>query len=379
MTPQLFLTKLKKRLDAYGERVVRFLTRLSKRLLAKPIVLLCDRFLCRPLVANPDGASKEKPHILILRNKYYARNSSQVSTEQIHLDHTLKSSGLATFDVLTYDHDLTFSPFCDLQFIRACIATRPDAIVFSSWWDSTNQPSVHAIEFVRKRLGIRLGVIWWDTCSQKFWPAVQPYQELFDVHVVLDNPNLYHLQGSDSFKRKILQLWAPQDEALYFPRANKDVPVSFMGQISAYRSYRSDAINFLIECGIPGSFQTNDRNQQVTHPEYADIIGRSVISINFSYSVNSHQLKSRVFEVLFSGALLLESENEQTASMFEPMRDYVPFRSKEDLKSKIRYYLDNPAERESIARHGYGSAIKKYRSNVFWEKFLARLILPSIY
>lgn len=318
------------------------------------------------------------PHILILRNKYYAKNSEQVSTEQIHLDHTLKASGLATFEVLTYDQDLHISPLSDLKFIQTCGVIRPDAIIFSSWSDSSRQPSAHAIEFVRKQLNVHIGVIWWDTCSQQFWANVQPYRDLFDVHVVLDNPKLHNLKSDDSFAQKILQLWAPQDESLYFPRASQDIPVLFMGQVSSYRSYRSDAINYLVERGIPGKFLTNDRNQQVSHAEYAEQMGRSAIAINFSYGVNCHQLKSRVFEILFSGALLLESENEQTASMFAPMVDYVPFGSKEDLETKIRYYLNNVGERNLIARHGRESALKMYRGISFWEKFLARLIKPSI-
>jgi hypothetical protein len=376
VTPQVVLTKLGQKLAAYGERVARVLTALPKKLLAKPLVLLCGRFLCSQL-PDANRVARVKPHILILRNKYYAKNSGQVSTEQMHLDHTLKASGLATFDVLTFDHDLHLSPFSDLKFMRTCGAIQPDAIVFSSWWDADRQPSAHAIEFVRKQLGIRLGVIWWDTCSQQFWTDVQRYTDLFDVHVVLDNPKLYNLKGNESFARKILQLWAPQDESLYFPRGGQDIPVLFMGQVSAYRSYRSEAINYLVERGIPGKFLTNDRNQQVTHAEYAEQMGRSAIAINFSYSVNCHQLKSRVFEILFSGALLLESENEQTASVFEPLLDYVPFASKEDLEAKVLYYLNNTEERDTIARRGRESALKKYRSNIFWGKFLGNLIEPS--
>jgi len=377
VTPQVFLTKLAQRLTAYSERAASVVTSLPKQLLAKPLVLLCGRFLCSSLPTS-NRVARDKPHILILRNKYYAKNSKQVSTEQLHLDHTLNASGLATFEVLTYDDDLHIAPLCDLKFIRACGDIRPDAIVFSSWSDTDRQPSVHAIELVRRQLGVRLGVIWWDTCSQQFWSDVQRYRDLFDVHVVLDNPKLHNMKCDDIFARKILQLWAPQDEALYYPRAIQDIPVLFVGQISAYRSYRSDAISHLVERGIPGKFLTNDRNQQVTHAEYADQMGRSAISINFSYSVNCHQLKSRVFEILFSGALLLESENEQTASLFEPMVDYVPFGSKEDLETKIRYYLNNVGERDAIARHGRESALKMYRGSVFWEKFLTRLCESSI-
>ncbi|GAB2182047.1 hypothetical protein DLREEDagrD3_22700 [Denitratisoma sp. agr-D3] len=276
--------------------------------------------------------------------------------------------------MLTYDADLGTWPRVDLQLFRACQARRPDAIVLSSWWDTPRQPSVHVLGLIRRLFGIRLGVIWWDTCSSAFWRAARPYRDLFDVHVVLDNPMLHFADQDDVFRDKILKLWPPQDEGLYHPRGVKDIPVSFMGQVSAYRSYRREAIEHLVAQGVPGKFYTNDRGQQVTHAVYADVMGRSAMSINFSYSVDCHQLKSRVFEILFSEALLLESENEQTAAMFEPMKDYVPFNSKLDLEQKIAYYAAHEEERVRIARQGRKTAMEKYRSSEFWRLFLARLM-----
>jgi hypothetical protein len=373
VTLQVFLLKIAQKLANYWGAFAGILIPLPKKMLAKPLVLLFGRFYCPTLNQDTSESSRVKPHILILRNKYYTKNSEQVSTEQFHLDCTLKASGRATFDVLTYDDDLQVSPLSDFKFIKTCGAVRPDAIVFSSWWDSARQPSVHAIRYVSHRLGIRVGAIWWDTCSDKFWVDVQQYRDLFDVHVVIDNPKLHCLIGEEVFRKKILQLWAPQDHDKYFPREMQNVPVSFIGQVSDYRSYRSEVISYLLENGISGSFQTNSRDKQISHAEYAEQIGRSAMSINFSYSVNCHQLKSRVFEVLFSGALLLESENDQTKSMFVPMRDYVPFTSKEDLMGKVKYYLGNEQERAAIASQGRKTAMQLYHSDFFWERFLTRL------
>jgi hypothetical protein len=376
MTPRIFFKKVGLKLASYADRIAVAAGRFPKRYLAGPVISLIGPIMLR--WSKPDDhKSRDKPHILILRNKFYSKNSSQISTEELHLDNTLKASKLATFEVLTYDHDFMVSPLNDLQLIAKCRDKRPDAIILSSWWLAPRHPSIEALRFIRDRLGIRLGVIWWDSCSDIFWKSVQPFKEHFDVHVIIDNPNLHYIDRDDPFFQRILHLWAPQDESLYFPRAERDIAVSFLGQVSAYRSYRSEVINHLVELKVPGHFSTNDRHAQGTHGTYAEMMGRSKISLNFSYSVTCNQLKSRVFEVLFSGALLLESENEQTSKLFTPMKDYVPFSSKEDLVDKIRYYLDNEHELIAIAEQGRATAMKQYNATRFWELFLNRLELTK--
>ena len=78
---------------------------------------------------------------------------------------------------------------------------------------------------------------------------------------------------------------------------------------------------------------------------------------------------------MLSGALLLESENDQISQLFTPMKDYVPFSSKEDMLNKIRYYLSNEKEAMAIAEQGQSTAIKNYNSNRFWQLLLNKLEL----
>ena len=292
---------------------------------------------------------RDKPHVLILRNKYYSKGSDQPSTEEMHLDNTLRASGLATFEVLTYDHDLCISPLSDLQLIAKCREARPDAIILSSWWLAPRQPSIHAPKIIRERLEIPIAAIWWDTCSESFQKSLEHVKHAFDVHVIMDNPNLNFFDRNDVYFQRVLPLWTPQNENIFCTEVARDIPVSFLGQASSYRSYRRKIIAHLVKHQIAGHFSTNDRAKQVSHSEYADLLSRSKISLNFSYSVSCHQLKGRVFDVMLSGAMLLESENEQTSKLFLPMKDYVPFSSHEDLVNKIIYYLGNEKEREAIA------------------------------
>lgn len=366
--------KVMLKIGGYVKRFDKAVGRLPKQYLARPAVKLIGPciFKSKTLVS---AERRDKPHILILRNKFYSKGSDQPSTEELHLDHTLTTSKLATFKVLTYDHDFLISPLSDFQLMAKCRDIRPDAIVLSSWWKSPRHPSIDSLKFVREHLGIPIAALWWDTCSESFWNELQPFMEYFDVHVVMDNPNLRYFNRASPFFQRILPLWTPQAENLFRPSAERDIPVSFLGQVSSYRSSRKEIIDYLIDQMIPGRFLTDDRDKQVTHSEYAEFMKRSRISINFSYSVSCHQLKGRIFDVMLSGAMLLESENDQISKLFTPMKDYVPFSSKEDLVDKIRYYLSNGHELTSIARQGRSTAINNYNPDRFWQLLLGKLEL----
>lgn len=322
----------------------------------------------------PHHEKRDKPHILIIRNNFYAHGSDQPSTEIYHLDNSLKQSGLATFDVLTYE-SLHIFPFCDYQLIKKCLETKPDMIVFSSWWClNLSHPSEAVISFINKKMKIKTLTIWWDTCSLTFINKLKPLMPLFDVHLIVDNPKQIGFDLISEHNDRLLYLWPPQDHKLYFSTDEvREIPLLFQGQVSSYRSYRKEVIDYLIEHKAPGKFLTNDRHKQVTHQEYAKGMRNSKISINFSQSVNSDQFKSRILEVMLSGSLLMESDNEQIKMHFEPMVDYVPFTSKEDLLQKINYYLDNENKRSEIAKNGQNKALSKLHSDIFWKQVIQKI------
>lgn len=96
------------------------------------------------------------------------------------------------------------------------------------------------------------------------------------------------------------------------------------------------------------------REYRLPVDEYARMHMRSKVALNFCYHPNGRaQLKGRVLEVLLCGVMLLEAENTETAKLFEPMIDYVPFSDEKDLVDKVRYYPEHDAERMKIAGRGH--------------------------
>lgn len=325
----------------------------------------------RPSMIRPKRA---RPNVLILRNQNLPLAPDMPSMETRLLDNTLTTSGLADFQVMRYDVDFGLAPFSDIQLIRRCIEQQPDLVLLSAWGPYPTHPSIHAVNFIRHRLNIPVGVIWWDTCSHAFWGSVHPYIDAFDFHYVAENPRFHCIDKAHPLFSRFIGGFAPLDTNLFCDQHGvRDIAVSFVGQAGAYRNTRAEMIRYLTDNGVDGYFRFSGKNDYLSDEAYAEIMQRSHMCINFSYSVDSHQLKGRVLETMYCGALLLESDNDQTSLLFEPMKDYVTYTSKEDLLDKIRYFLDHPAEMEAIAQSGARKARAMYGPDVFWSSIFDRL------
>jgi spore maturation protein CgeB len=76
-----------------------------------------------------------------------------------------------------------------------------------------------------------------------------------------------------------------------------------------------------------------------------------------------------------SGALLLESKNEQTSKILDENIDFVSFDTKEELLDKIQYFLNNDLERELIIKNAKQKVKLEYNGIKFWEKIFNKLNL----
>lgn len=351
-----------------------------KNILEKPVIRgIVLRLLDYPHEEHEPSISGEykKLHFLILRYKYYyADPNLGDSNEKIMLDNTLSATQLATYDTF-YWEDCTIFPLGDWKLLDKCRATRPDAIILSSYSpQGFRQPGIETIRILRKDWGIPIIVIWWDTCYNGFWELIQPVLPYVDVHVVPDNPllNFIDKEKSEPYYKRFLPLWSPFDPLIYFNEGyTRDINVSFLGQADGCRSYRMQYIQHLKRKNLPIYCSLVSVKHQPSLSKYVEILKKSKIVLNFSYSVDSHQLKGRVFEAMLCGAMLMESENPQTRCYFTPGEDYVSFDSEDDLTDKIRYFLEHEDERLEIAARGELKARKYYNHTEFWGKVISKL------
>jgi len=351
-----------------------------KNILEKPVI----RGIILHLINYPheeqesfnNGESK-KPHFLILRYKHsYADPDIGDAQEKLSIDNCLSATQLATYDTF-YWEDCPLFPKGDWKLLNTCRAVRPDAIILSLYSPQNyKQPSVETIRILRKDWGIPIIAIWWDTCYNGFWESIQPILSYVDVNVVMDNPLLNFLdknKGGPYYKR-FLPLWTPYDPLIYFNEGcTRDINVSFLGQVGGYRSYRMQYIQHLRRNNLPIYCSPVSQTKQLHRNKYVEILKKSKIVLNFSYSMDSHQLKGRVFEAILCGAMLLESENPQIRCYFTPGKDYVSFDSEDDLVDKIKYFLEHEDERLEIAARGELKVRKYYNHTEFWKKVIIKL------
>ena len=329
-------------------------------------------------------STRKVPCFLILRYRY-TQFGDQVtdSAEEHFLSGPLRSAGVAETVEYYYDVDGSSGIFGDSNLVDLVTHVCPDLIYLSSYVPSVKyHPQLEVLRAIREKCRIPLAAAWYDTAGTNFMAESSHLSTTFDLNILLDCGVLAEHFPDDP---RFLYLWTPLDFSVFYPGDGpRDIPVSFIGTTGSYRGVRRTYLDYLNEQNIHIYRSGGQREQPVSLEEYAAILRRSKISVNFSHSApGAHQIKGRVFETMFSGALLFENENSETPKFFTPMVDYVEFGDKEDLADKVRYYLDHEDERHQIALSGYHKATTEYNHEIFWAKVMTRIeelnlvVLPS--
>ena len=299
--------------------------------------------------------------VLLCRYQYYDKSQIQESHEKYQLFDTLKQRNV---EVEEYFWDRKgILGFNNIAFILNIISLNPKFLILSSYSCNhkrpLSNPSILTLNRLKKITNVKVIQVLWDTCGSSIVESNKINNGLFDLNIITENPKLYFIEGKVKYANRILSLFTPYLENDF----------CFLGQVSSYRDYRNDYLNFLTNycSNLRFYLAKSDRINQISHFEYAKVLSISKISINFSYSVDSHQLKGRVFESMLSGCLLLESKNEQIDEYFIDGVDFVSFTTKEDLLEKINFYSINESERSRISTNGRMKVLKHFSGDKFWE------------
>ena len=137
----------------------------------------------------------------------------------------------------------------------------------------------------------------------------------------------------------------------------QDIPkvydVGFVGSCGGEGSLRQETLLY-IKSKIKDSFIGN-----APYNEMSRIYSASKIGINFSLN---NDINMRIFEILSCGAMLITShvENNGFNELFIEGKHLVTYKDKEELASKIEYFLLHADERKRIAQEGYELAVNKH-------------------
>ncbi|MBN2816760.1 MAG: glycosyltransferase family 1 protein [Campylobacterales bacterium] len=184
-------------------------------------------------------------------------------------------------------------------------------------------------------------------------------------------------------KESIAWYHAKDIPALYFPEATssqffnklyieKQYDVGFVG---AKYGLRGEYIQYLIDNGIQVKAYGNGWESGRIENEYVNsFFNKCKIVIGFGYILGCNDfmaLKLRDFDVPATGSFYLTTYNEDLEELF-PEKEGCYFTSKEEMLSKVRYYLANEEEREKIA---YTSYVNTIENHVYEERL--KLIFKS--
>ena len=311
---------------------------------------------------------KVKKNKIILLGNYYAGNNITISDDYKGIFQTLKDIEVS-FDNYFFDKK---NYFYSKLFIIIRILLNIDTVILAS--NDIKKPeclSYFQIYILQKIFKKKLINLLWDTSEKALIKKRGHVLKLFNSNIILDNPNFKNFHKYN--KKNILIKWPVMSYSFFEKNfegiSEKKNNLCFMGQVDSHRKVRLNTLNY-IKKNTNILISTNNRKEFLSDKEYYKILSESKISINFSYGINCHQTKGRVFDSIFYECLVIEEKNSQITNFFEPGKEIVFFENKEDLLNKILYYLENDFERKSICRNAKKKLLEKYNPKKFWENLL---------
>lgn len=145
--------------------------------------------------------------------------------------------------------------------------------------------------------------------------------------------------------------------------------------VGSYYSNRADILSRLTDFNLaiwgPGwdklpsnhPLRKHINCRQIEPDDWLKIYCASKIAVIVHYQdgkVPCYQASPKVYEALACKTFALVDNQKDVRTLFEDGKHLVIFNDPDDLREKIKYYLNHPEEREKIAEEGYKEVIKKH-------------------
>ncbi len=201
------------------------------------------------------------------------------------------------------------------------------------------------------------------------WRAIYKTIKHYDCHFVQREENISELKKwGANLVETCFRSFDPNFHRVLnreeFDLRNYKTEVGFIG---SYEKEREEYIAYLVQNGIKLSItgdgwssgkHWNILKEFYTGPsvygdEYIKRINGMSIALHFLRKANRDQQDSRTFEIPACGTFMLAERSHLHLEFFEEGKEADFFTSKEELLKKIKYYLNNKAERDRIALAGY--------------------------
>jgi hypothetical protein len=229
----------------------------------------------------------------------------------------------------------------DRQLIQLCQDEKPDAVIFSK----CNEIMSWVVDECNK---ISKTILWYmDTMNANYNEML--IEKIKKCNLIFCSIWDSYIAAKQVGGDKVFFLQEGYDHLCNYPI---DLPylynVSFIGNLRNNRFEYHNAINFPVikAYGI----------------EHSKVVSQTKINLNFTEGGTS----DRTYKVLASKGFLLTEPWTSMENDFMVGQDLDIFINIEELRNKIKYYLEYENERLKIAEHGYKTVLKFDRIN--WAK-----------
>lgn len=314
--------------------------------------------------------------ILFVTEKFCDGDPNKGLSNHFHnLFNTLKYTYLADYDNIFLDEcRINEGISVDYKIFEYVNSKKPDVVIYSFLGDHPWNPTEQCLAYLSS-IGVPQAFLWCDITYPWAEHRIQKVDAYADLHIMWDGAKLETVTQSDKF----YYTWTPQDPGLFYysNRIKKDIPISFLGSIGEHYQERASTLEYLKNKGLSILVAGGQREGKLKPQEYANLMQRSMITINFARSPkpvsDKYQCKGRVFEAAVCKTLLLESVPTHANKFFVPDEDYIPFCNKEDLFNKILDLLKNQDRVDFVAANGHKKYYNIYNNVAFWKGILNKI------
>jgi spore maturation protein CgeB len=288
------------------------------------------------------------------------------SYEYIHILESLISGGYDCefFDYMDYGKKFGHEAL-QKKLIKLSDEVLPSLVIFSLYLDQIHVETIKDISSKYKTLGIFLDDTWRRDFVVKYGGAMH-----FFTTTDIFGEAIYRKMGLSA---QALYLSYGYNPKYFYPDRTQFIhDISFVGSWSSTRQW---IYNELKKSGFKVvMYGYGWENGVVNHEEMLKLFQQSKISLNLSNSVQDNfsyifsslralknyfsgskkgeQLKGRHTEINASGGFQISFYADGLASLYELHSEIEVYQSIDDLKFKLKFYLEYEEERERVAAQG---------------------------
>lgn len=203
-----------------------------------------------------------------------------------------------------------------------------------------------------------------------------PQEEDFSVYdlVISSLPNFVEYFRQNGLRSEFIKLgFEPCILKALKNDIDKIIPVSFVGSFYSAHANRIRLLNYLCthaDIKIWGQgIDSLPQDSAIRHAyigsawgiQMYHVICNSKITLNHHIDVAEHYANNmRLYEATGVGTLLITDWKVNLHEMFEPGKEVIAYRTPEECRELIRYYLEHDEEREAIARAGQQRTLREH-------------------